>query len=325
MYRHLLVPVESTDACIEALGHATEFAQAIGARITFLHVLPASASRVTSGQPAALARPVPRRVHELLARAEAAARAQGVPCSSAVAVAVAGSVEEGSFETIAKAARQHDCDLICMATGAPGAQALASGTPDAAGLPVLMCATDRRPAVEAAIGFLLGAHRALADELHEWLDLFQAAGSQGSVPGATTLREIAAWLRGRQARRLRPEAETSLFSRLRERTSVVSAELDELERLHRRDEELLDELAQMAGQNPQSGTTAKQLERALSAYALFAWEWMGREQGVILPAARRYLNDADWMEIHLEFDCAATLGRAAKHTDTISEPNGSRA
>lgn len=323
MYRHLLVPVESTDACIEALGHATEFAQAIGARITFLHALPASASRVTSGQPAALARPVPRRARELLARAEAAARAQGVPCSSAVAVAVA--VEKGSFETIATAARQHDCDLICMATGAPGAEALASGSPDAAGLPVLMCAIDRRPAVEAAIGLLLGAHRALADELHEWLDLFQAAGSPGSMPWETTMREIAGWLRGLQARRLRPDAQTSLFSRLRERTSVVSAELDELERLHRRDEELLDELAQMAGQNAPSGTTAKQLERALSAYAQFAWEWMGREQGVILPAARRYLNDTDWMEIHLEFACAATMGRAAKHTDTISEPDGSRA
>jgi hypothetical protein len=81
----------------------------------------------------------------------------------------------------------------------------------------------------------------------------------------------------------------------------------------------------MAGQNAQSGMRAKQLERALSVYAQFAWEWMGREQGVILPAARRYLNDTDWMEIHLEFNCAATMGRAAKHTNTICGPDGSRA
>jgi len=66
------------------------------------------------------------------------------------------------------------------------------------------------------------------------------------------------------------------------------------------------------------------LEQAVSAYAQFAWEWMGREQGVILPAARRYLSYADWTEIDGEFNVAAPIGRTANRY-TISEPDGSHA
>ena len=43
------------------------------------------------------------------------------------------------------------------------------------------------------------------------------------------------------------------------------------------------------------------LQEAVSAYATFIWEHMGREEGVILPAAQRYLTDADWIEINTAF------------------------
>ena len=39
----------------------------------------------------------------------------------------------------------------------------------------------------------------------------------------------------------------------------------------------------------------------MQAYASFLWDHMGREEGVILPAAQRHLNDADWADIDAAF------------------------
>jgi nucleotide-binding universal stress UspA family protein len=316
MYQHLLVPVEDTDASVETIGHATEFAQAIGARITFLHVSSASGIRGSTAR----SRPADERAAELLARAEAGARAQGVPCTSVIAAG------DQPFDPLLAQARRHGCDLICTASPRPGANASASGppVPDALLPAMLACATDRRPAVQASIGVLLGAHRTLADALHEWLDLIRAERERGGMPQGETMREIVRRLHGLPARGVWAKEKASLFRRLRKRTSAVNAELDELERLHQRDEEMLHELARMIGRNTHSASMAEELEQAVSAYAQFAWEWMGREQGVILPAARRYLSYADWTEIDGEFNVAAPIGRTANRY-TISEPDGSHA
>ena len=39
----------------------------------------------------------------------------------------------------------------------------------------------------------------------------------------------------------------------------------------------------------------------MNAYATFIWEHLGREEGVILPAAQKYLKDEDWAEIDSAF------------------------
>ncbi|MDR5841898.1 MULTISPECIES: universal stress protein [unclassified Caballeronia] len=308
MYRHLLVPVEDTDTSIEAIGQATEFAQAIGARITFLYV-----------SPAVLPGPADEHAAQLLARAEAGARAQGVPSASVVAQS-----EQACDPALAQA-RRHGCDLIFAAASRPAMAAPVAGTPDASRPAMLTCGSDARPAVQASIGVLLGAHRALAEALHEWLDAIRAERERGGVPQAGTLREAVDRLHSLAARGFGANAKESLFRRLRKRTSVVNAELDELERLHLRDEELLDGLAGMIGRNPHAASTADALEQAVSAYVRFVSEWMGREQGVILPAARRYLSYADWTEINDEFNCAAPAGPAASNRYSISEPDGSHA
>ncbi|KXU84552.1 hypothetical protein CR51_41065 [Caballeronia megalochromosomata] len=302
MYQHLLVPVEDTDASIEAIGHATEFAQAIGARITFLHVSPVS--RAVTGAPSAEA---DERADEWLARAEAGARAQGVPCARVV---VAG---DEPFGTLLAQARRHGCDLVCTGASLPdtNAPAASAGLPDGVRPAVLSCGTDQRLAVASSIGSILSAHRALADTLHEWLDTIRAAREQGASPSAATMREFVGRLRGLPARGVKAKEKVALFRRLRKRTSRVSAELAELERLHQRDEELLLELARVIGEGSHCAATADDVERAVSAYARFVWEWMGREQGVILPAARRYLSYADWTGIDGTFNSADPAGRAA--------------
>ncbi|MBN3820045.1 universal stress protein, partial [Paraburkholderia sp. Se-20369] len=87
--------------------------------------------------------------------------------------------------------------------------------------------------------------------------------------------------------------EAMLFAMLRARTECVAAELDELARQQRRDAQALDALADMVEDAaPPAGFAA--FEAALARYARGVFEQMGRKEGVIFPAARRYLSDADW-------------------------------
>jgi hypothetical protein len=295
MYRHLLVHVGHGEASFEAVAHAAELAQAIGARITFLHP-------VDSGEGAphkAGAVSAEARAGELLARAEATARAQGVACSSA---AVSGAaLRQGWFSE----ARERGCDLVCVAPAECGTAAIVHEADVAGtqGLPVLVTPVDRRPAAARVSHALFEDYRAIADELHAWLEALEAARSEGTRPASTAMRSIIRRLGERLARlRAREEA---LFATLRERISIADAELDELERRHERDEERLAELARIIGQDAERDPAAGQAAHAVSAYAKFVWEWMGREAGVILPAARRYLSDADWMAIETQSRLAA--------------------
>jgi hypothetical protein len=232
MYRHLLVPVERSDACVEAIGHAAELARSLGARITFV----CRDDRADGER---------RHAEALLARAEAAARAQGVPASV--------------LATEAHASR--DYDLVCIAQG--------SAVPPLSGVAVLICPCDVRPMVAKVVGALLAAHRARSDAYEDAL---------GAKPfDARTIGRL------REAH----HEETALTAALRKRTSALDAELDELARLAEREAASLTRVAE-------SASRGAVIEDSLHACARFAWERMGRIEGAVLPAARRYLRDADW-------------------------------
>ncbi|MFM0210009.1 hemerythrin domain-containing protein [Paraburkholderia sediminicola] len=326
MYRHFLVPVGDIGSCIEAVGHAVAFAQSMGARVTFMPILYQHAAthhhqdwhvQGTTGDASRAcnrAYNVRERALELLARAEAAARAQGVPYSS-----IAAS-EDTSFDGIVEAAVKSGCDLICVAPGQRLGQAgdVVFAPSDGAGageLPVLICAADRRPAASRAIGVLLDKHRAIADTLHALLGMLRTARAAGQQPESISIREAVSRLRDLQIGRHRLKQNARFFSRLRERTSIADAELDELECQHQRDEQLLDELTgltKLVERDPQPGVPVDRLEQALSVYAQFTWEYLGREEGVVLPAARRYLRDEDWNDIATAFDATAADSATVK-------------
>jgi hemerythrin-like domain-containing protein len=104
-----------------------------------------------------------------------------------------------------------------------------------------------------------------------------------------------------------PKEDDHLFKRLRERTNALDAELDELERQHERDRQLVDDLVQKVATLASAASSAdaigvtRALEDAVRGYATFLWEHMGREEGVILPAAQRHLTAADWASIDNAF------------------------
>ncbi len=313
MYRHLLVPIDGTDLSVEVVGNAVALARPLGARITFFH---ASADHAASlrGEADAVRLTSPEnydyafsgRPRELLAKAEAAARAFGVACGSLQ------SVSDKPAQAIVAAAREAGCDLIFMAShGGRGrlGMAYSSETFDVvmhAGLPVLVAATGEPSAAARAIGILRDEHRSLAAVLHAWMHALARAREEGRPVDAALMRAIVRYVRAFPLALHHPKEEQQLFRRLRERTPTVNAELDELERQHERDRQLVDEIAALvaalddAGAATQTSLT-RTLEDAVGRYATFLWEHMGREEGVVLPAAQRHLAADDWAAIDAAF------------------------
>ncbi|ACC76175.1 hemerythrin domain-containing protein [Paraburkholderia phymatum] len=307
MYRHFFVPVGGTDAAIEAVGHALEFARSIGARVTFFDACCEASTE--------------NRAAERLAKAEAAARAQGVPCACAPrAVAHASGF---ALEVIVELARAQGCDLLCASADAPWfmRQRDAGDAFASCGMPVLVCTAQRNRAADLVIGKLLGQHRAAGAQLHGLLCDMHAAVSRGEPSCAVAMDRIVAALHNLQSLRDRPGKDACVFARLRERTSAFDAELDELEHQHRHEARLLDALMEGARAAARGELPPVCFEQQLQTCAQFIWEHMGREEGVILPAARRYLSDADWQEIGAAL--AAAPFTNLEHT--IGELRSSRA
>ncbi len=313
MYRHLLVPIDGTDLSIEVIGNAVGLARSLGARVTFFHAVPdyagslrgdADVLRLTAKDDYDYA--YTGKARELLAKAEAAARALGVPCGSAHAIS------DKPAQAIVKAARERGCDLIFMAShGHRGrfGMALASETLSVlmtAGLPVLVSATGEPKAPAHAIGVIRDEHRSLAAVMHAWMHALADARTQGSAADPVLMQAMVRYIATFPVALHHPKEDEYLFARLRERSTALHAEIDELERQHERDRQLLAALerqvqALAAAQGDAAVALTRTLEEAVKSYASFLWDHMGREEGVILPAAQAHLTADDWREIDAAF------------------------
>ena len=242
--------------------------------------------------------PYEGRAGEILSKAESAARAQEVSCGSIRATS------DRPYEAILGAARNAACDLIFM--GSHGRRSnlgmmLGSQTLKVlmqTEIPVLVAATRNPDASTRAIGVIRDEHRSLAAVLHAWMHLLAAARADGKGPDSVLMRAIVRYIKDFPLTLHHPKEDDYLFRRLRKRTSSVDAELDELQRQHERDHQLVAELAELVDRDPMD---LEVLEQAVSRYARFIWDHMGREEGVILPAAQKFLTAEDWAEIDRAF------------------------
>ena len=107
-----------------------------------------------------------------------------------------------------------------------------------------------------------------------------------------------------------------------------------------RDRELVSELAACvdalatADDGSRRSRALAALDAHLSSYAAFTWEHLGREEGVILPAAQRHLSDEDWTAIDAAFAAnrdprfGGDADREFRHLFSrivnLAEPPGSR-
>ncbi|KUY75822.1 universal stress protein [Burkholderia sp. RF4-BP95] len=306
MYRHLLVTVDGVPGGIDAIGHALELARAVGARVTFVLSAAAPDSRLSGA-----------RMPEHGAKVEAAARAQGL--SHAIAGAGhPGAVRPGAGDASpATVAGELGCDLIAVAALPHDADAAATAQRRVllatSGVPVLVCPARRAPAEARVMARCLAAHRALGERLQA-LTIASDDPDAATRPAGDAGDPLAALasLATLQNARFGASAEARLFAALRMRAESTAAELDELDRQRRRDAHALDALARLAA----DGLPSAAFDAALADYARGAFEQMGRIEGVIFPAARRYLGDADWNEL----DAPPASGTAAT-TPGADEPD----
>jgi nucleotide-binding universal stress UspA family protein/hemerythrin-like domain-containing protein len=319
MYHHILVPLDATDLSIQVVGGAVAFARPLGARITFFHVVEQSDDsltgdlellRVTSPQVHDYARS--GRARELLAKAEAGARAFGVPCDAR------WSRGNRPAPAIVEAARSLGCDLIYMASHGHGGKlgmALASDTLTVvlnAALPVLVATASEPAPPERAIAVIRDEHRAIAAVIHAATRMLAAARKAGGAVDAHSMQAVLDYLRGFPLTQHHPKEEDYLFPSLRKRTHVVDAELDELERQHVRDAALLEELGGLTQALASAGDASRialtdELAEAMERYAELHWEHMGREEAVILPAAQQHLQAEDWVALNAAFSEAGQM------------------
>ncbi|MGN8184754.1 universal stress protein [Burkholderia sp. 22088] len=329
MYRHLLVTVDGAPGGIDAIGHALELARAVGARVTFLLAGAAPASRLSG-----------TRLPEHDAKVEAAARAQGL--SHAIAGAgLPGAGHPGAGDAAPGAlAAELGCDLIGVAALPHDADAAACAQRQhllaTSGVPVLVCTSRRTPAEARVMARCLDAHRAVGGLLHALMAsgvdaaadarqrqandaqhglIASAAHADVLQRHAADAQRALASLAALQRARVGTAAEAHLFAALRVRAECVAAELDELDRQRQRDAQALDALERIAA----DGLPSAAFDAALARYAHGAFEQMGRMEGVIFPAARRYLGDADWAGL----DDPPADGAAAAPPD-MNEPDDAR-
>lgn len=287
MYRHLLVTVDGVPGGIDAIGHALELARAVGARVTFVLSGAVPDSRLSGAR-------MPR--HD--AKVEAAARAQGLSHVIAGAGHPGAGHPGAGDASPATLAGELGCDLIGVAAlphdanAAPAAQRLELLTTSS--VPVLVCPARHGPAEARVMARCLAAHRALGERLEALMMASEGPDAAGRPTADTGGTQAAlASLAALQHARFGTGAEARLCAALRIRAQSTAAELDELDRQRRRDAHALDALARLAA----DGLPSSAFDAALAVYARGAFEQMGRMEGVIFPAARRYLLDADWNEL----------------------------
>lgn len=287
MYHHLLVHLDDTDLAADIVGRAVELARTLGARITFFHAQGDRADDVS--------------VRRLLTKAESAANAQGVPCASA---SQAGAPP---WQAIMSAARETGCDLIYMASDGGGGEAGTAADStllevlSGAAVPVLVDSMKNSPASTLAIDIIRYEHRSLAAVQHAWLHLVRKAAANGGPVSPGLMHSMVVYLRDFPLALHHPKEEKYLFATLRQRTSHFDAELSELERQHEHDRKLVTELDAAVEQFAQGKLAVADIEALVGRYATFMWEHMGREEGVIIPAARRYLTIEDWEAVNAAF------------------------
>jgi len=290
------------------IGQAVSFASSLGARVTFFHAqanfaasIRGDAEIVRMTSPGDYVYAFEGKAREMLAKAESAARALGVPCASMTAV------NDSPWRAIVDAAHEANCDLIFMGSHGRRSQLgmmLGSQTLKVlshAGIPVLVAATSNPDAPTLAVGIIRDEHRSLAAVLHAWLHLLKEAGARKETPDLKIMQAMIHYIKAFPVALHHPKEEDFLFRKLRERTSLFNAELDELERQHERDLQLVESLVQAVAQQARGEGKLEDIEHSVARYAQFIWEHMGREEGVILPAAQKHLTEADWADINDAF------------------------
>lgn len=288
-YRHLLLLTDGTAGAAAAVACAVRQASRAGARLAIADV---DAERSRS--------------------AERQARAEGAACALGVTADL--WTDAADVDSALERASMAGCDLVI------GPAATLKSVGARRGLAMLKVPTEPRAEADPVIARFEADHRRLADALQNvlsrWSRVDAARRADPMSDGERHDPDAADLLEAIDA--LRPDAfavhhrleEDELFSRLRRRTSAWNGELDELGRQHARERRMLTGIAELAAAWTATPAGKRDAERLafgqlLCDFARFAWQHMGREEGVVWPAACRHFRPPDWLEVAAALDAAA--------------------
>jgi nucleotide-binding universal stress UspA family protein/hemerythrin-like domain-containing protein len=310
MYTHLLVPIDASSLTNRLVDQALEYAKRTGARVCFMH---AQADFAATGEGALLHSAAPDafsniaagNAHALLAKAEAAAKAFGVVCSTCCVVS------DSPHQAILKAAVSNRCDLIFMAThGRRGLAAAWRGSTtqkvlQQTTLPVLVASveTNFTPTDELrALAIIKDEHRSLAAVVNGLQSLVANAVTRGQAPDFALIRAMLFYIQAFPERQHHPKEDEFLFAQLRLRSSECDAVMAELAQQHQGGANALAVLSN-AVTTCEKGEDAicQELLNQVNQFAQAQWQHMHLEESIVLPAASRYLQPEDWAQIAQAF------------------------
>ncbi len=310
MYNHILVPVDESMFSVRTVSHAVDYAQQIGASITFFHAVPDYTSTgegalMHAMDPEAIQARMIGRSRSILAKAELAAGLCKVPCGSRY------QISDRPYEAILEVADDIACDLIFMAShgrsmlsrlmvGSQTMKVLAQ-----AKVPVLVDTSETNsgnPMISRALGIIQDEHRTLGVLLTEFLRLVQEIGDRHVEPDFQVLQGIVYYFREFPLRLHHPKEEAYLFSAMRSRCPEVESTLTTLEAQHHQEPSLISGLEGALNNYKEIGTAGfARFATDAEAYAKFVWGHLKLEEREILPAAKAHLKDEDWQEIAQAF------------------------
>jgi nucleotide-binding universal stress UspA family protein/hemerythrin-like domain-containing protein len=300
MYKHLLVPIDGTPLAARTVEQAVAYARAGGARLTFLHARADLGARgegalLHAMAPEAFAEAAAGNARAIVAKAEAAARAAGLPSGSRVITS------DRPHDAILEAAREAGCDLVFMAShGRRGLKEALLGSVtrkvlERATLPVLVVAVESNLEPigdeQRALGILRDEHRSLAAVLHALL-----AQVEQPAPDPALLRAMLFYIEQFPERLHHPKEDAYLFDRLRRRTSTCDALIAALHAQHVAGAEQFAALRRLL-----DGADGQVFAQAVREFAQAQWQHMRDEEQIVLPAASLHLQADDWREIAAAF------------------------
>jgi len=307
MYQHLLVPLDASPLANVLTDRAVSYAKATSARISFLHVRGDLSSRGDGAllhalSPTLFDQAASGNARILVARAEAAARAAGVPAEALVITS------DQPAEAIVQAAHAQGADLIALASHGrrKGLKAVLIGSVtrqvlETAGLPVLVMAVEthlaERSDEQRARAVLREEHRSLAAVLNALMVVVQrpAAAQDPALLGAMLF-----YIEQFPERLHHPKEESQLFARLRQRTPAFDGLLAELQAQHEQGASTFAAL-----QTSLKAGDAVDFAGRVQAYVQQQWSHMDHEEKIVLPAASQHLLPADWRAIAEAFEANA--------------------
>jgi hemerythrin-like domain-containing protein len=154
----------------------------------------------------------------------------------------------------------------------------------------------------STIRILRSEHTSLVSLLRMAMSLVAKSREQGKAPDFTSLRAMLFYIAEFPERHHHRKESALLFPRLRARTPLARALLDQLDDDHVRGEARIRELEHSLVAFEMLGETRRAVfERALARYVDFYLVHMSLEEHEIFPLADRVLHARDWEELDEEF------------------------